>query len=190
MPREDILYQFVSFPLFFCHQEWYWYSVTRDNIISISPASDLYSQMTLQWGRSKKKIRTETICRSLARGHKLQFTRETCNYSCNNTLTKDGVMCHLLCTVQLSSSESPHLLNPPIEDALIEDLGRGRGPDCPDEFVSVGVWPRPGAGDHWLVRATWNIGADDEMLFWWLQTTPVIRTESVLVPRLFLATQE
>ena len=96
MQREDILYQFVSFPLFFCHQEWYWYSVTRDNIISISPASDLYSQMTLQWGRSKKKIRTETICRSLARGHKLQFTRETCNYSCNSTLTKDGIY-HVSC---------------------------------------------------------------------------------------------
>ena len=33
MQREDILYQFVSFPLFFCHQEWYWYSVIRDIII-------------------------------------------------------------------------------------------------------------------------------------------------------------
>ena len=54
-------------------------------------------------------------------------------------------------SVQLSTS--PHLFDPPIEDALIEDLGRGRGPHCPDEFVSVGVCPRPGAGDHWLVRA-------------------------------------
>ena len=163
------------------------------SLVTISSAS-LQPQICIhKWlcnEAAAKKIRTETICRSLARGHKLQFTRETCNYSCNNTLTKDGVMCHLLCTVQLSSSESPHLLNPPIEDALIEDLGRGRGPDCPDEFVSVGVWPRPGAGDHWLVGAAWNIRADDEMLSWWLQTTPVIRTESVLVPRLFLATQE
>ena len=58
-------------------------------------------------------------------------------------------------SVQLSSSESPssHLFDPPIEDALIEDLGRGRCPDCPDEFVSVGVCARPGAGDHRLVRA-------------------------------------
>ena len=102
----------------------------------------------------------------------------------------DKGWCHVFCTVQLSSSESPHLLNSPIEDALIEDLGRGRCPDCPDEFVSVGVWPRPGAGDHWLVRAAWNIRADDGRLSWWIQTTPVIRTESVLVPRLFLATQE
>ena len=84
---------------------------------------------------------------------------KTFNYS-HKTQRAESTVWHFIC----SHSTCPNvtdLLDSPVEDALVEDLGGGWGPDCPDELVGVCVGPGTGAGDEWLVWTAWDMRTDN-----------------------------